>query len=106
MLTGAALWLAYLAAMPLLFAAFCALTPEPNHNKKGDKIMTPTITTIATDPRYKLHHIASRRGYVSRKTSGRLEPYSGKFGRGYVAITPRWDTTQYVNVAYYVAKEA
>jgi hypothetical protein len=34
MLTGAVLWLAYLAAMPLLFAAFCALTPEPNHNQK------------------------------------------------------------------------
>lgn len=68
--------------------------------------MTPTIETITADPRYYLHHTASRRGYVSRKTSGRLEPYSGKFGRGYVAITPRRDTTQYVNIAYYIVKEA
>lgn len=34
--------------------------------------MPPTIETIAADPRYRLHHTASRRGYVSRKTSGRL----------------------------------
>lgn len=67
--------------------------------------MTPTLETIAADRRYYLHHTASRRGYVSRKTPGRLEPYSGKFGRGYVAIAPRWDTTQYVNITYYIEKE-
>ena len=67
--------------------------------------MAPTIETIAADPRYRLHHTASRRGYVSRKTSGRLEPYDGVFGRGYVVITPRWDTTQYVSIAYYIEKE-
>lgn len=49
------------------------------------------------------HHTASRRGYASRKApEGRIESYSGKFGRGYVRVTPRWDTTQYVTIEYYV----
>lgn len=49
------------------------------------------------------HHTASRRGYASRKApEGRVESYSGKFGRGYVRVTPRWDTTRYVTVEYYV----
>ena len=50
-----------------------------------------------------LHHGASRRGYESRKVpEGHVEPYSGKFGKGFVHVTPRWDTTQYVNLTYYV----
>ena len=49
------------------------------------------------------HHTASRRGYVSRRNpDGIIESYSGKFGRGYIRVTPRWDTTQYVTVEYYV----
>ena len=30
----------------------------------------------------KLHHIASRRGYISRKSAGKVESYKGKFGDG------------------------
>lgn len=67
--------------------------------------MTLTVNTIKTSPRYELHHTASRRGYESRRSSGRLEPYNGKFGRGYIAVTPRWDTTQYVYVSYYIERE-
>ncbi len=49
------------------------------------------------------HHAASRRGYVSRKNiKGIAESYNGRFGKGYLVITPRWDTTQYVTVEYYV----
>lgn len=76
-----------------------------------------TITTTATIPttREQLaamvaagqlieHHTANRRGYVSRKGSGIVEPYAGRFGAGYVLVSPRWDTTQYVDVTYYVAR--
>ena len=52
---------------------------------------------------YTLHHTASRRGYESRKSSGHLEQYSGRFGEGFILVTPRYDTTQYVNIAYYIA---
>lgn len=52
---------------------------------------------------YTLHHTASRRGYESRKGNGHTEEYTGKFGAGYIVVTPRWDTTQYVNIAYYIA---
>lgn len=68
--------------------------------------MLPTIDTIGTDPRYYKHHTASRRGYVSRKTAVRLEPYHGRFGRGYIAVRPRWDTSRYVFVAYYIERPA
>lgn len=49
------------------------------------------------------HHSATRRGYVSRKNpDGVIEKYNGKFGTGYKRILPRWDTTCYVTVEYYV----
>ena len=47
-------------------------------------------------------HTASRRGYESRKTDGHAEEYAGKFGAGYIWVSPRYDTTQYVDVTYYV----
>ena len=64
-----------------------------------------TITEIKNDKNFYLHHTALRRGYISRKTEGRVETYAGKFGKGYVILTPRYDTTQYINVAYYIEKE-
>lgn len=63
-----------------------------------------TIKELESNPNYKRHHTASRRGYVSRKSSGHVEAYSGRFGRGYIVITPRYDTTRYVNITYYIAK--
>ena len=51
----------------------------------------------------KLHHIASRRGYISRKSTGEVETYEGRFGEGYIILRPRWDTTNYVYVEYYIA---
>lgn len=63
--------------------------------------MKNTITVNGTT--YTLHHTASRRGYESRKGNGHIENYTGRFGTGYIVVTPRWDTTQYVDIAYYVA---
>ena len=54
---------------------------------------------------YTLHHIASQRGYISRRGEDEIIPYKGKFGDGYKVLSPRWDTTQYVRVSYYT-KEA
>ena len=65
--------------------------------------MTPT--ELVNDPNYRLHHSASRRGYISRNSDGRVEAYRGRFGIGYLLVTPRHDTTQYVNIAYYIRKE-
>lgn len=63
-----------------------------------------TINEIKRNANYIEHHTASRRGYVSRKSEGVIESYTGKFGKGYAVITPRWDSTQYVYVTYYVEK--
>lgn len=51
---------------------------------------------------YICHHVASRRGYVSRKTAGYLEPYKGRFGKGVCWVYPRYDTTSYCYVEYWV----
>ena len=64
--------------------------------------MLPTVEEVMST--YKLHHVGSRRGYESRKGRGHVEEYHGRFGDGYVVIMPRWDTTYYVNVAYYIEK--
>lgn len=49
-------------------------------------------------------HTTTRRGYESRKTGGHVEEYEGKFGKGFVHVEPRWDTTQYVYVTYYLER--
>jgi hypothetical protein len=54
---------------------------------------------------YKYHHTASCRGYVSRTSEVAELPavkYEGKFGEGYTVAMPRWDTTQYCYIEYWV----
>lgn len=48
------------------------------------------------------HHTGSARGYISRKCDGIIKPYSGRFGTGYVILMPRFDTTQYYSIQYYI----
>lgn len=60
----------------------------------------PTIKEILET--HRLHATGSRRGYLSRKGKGSVEPYTGRYGVGYRVILPRWDTTQYVTVQYYI----
>lgn len=62
-----------------------------------------TVQEIRNNNSYKYHHTGSRRGYESRKGDGHTEVYKGRFGKGYIVVSPRWDTTQYVNVEYYIA---
>ena len=63
-----------------------------------------TVNQLRNSSKYRYHHTASRRGYESRKGDGHVESYNGKFGRGYIVVSPRFDTTQYVAVEYYIAK--
>lgn len=51
---------------------------------------------------HKLHHISSRRGYISRRGGDQVEPYNGRFGTGYIIASPRWDTTRYITITYYI----
>lgn len=63
-----------------------------------------TVSELRNNPNYEWHHYASRRGYESRKSEGHVEPYEGRFGKGYILVTPRWDTTSYVWIEYYIEK--
>lgn len=57
------------------------------------------------------HHTAAKQGYVSRVREnperpgylGYYEEYTGKFGSGFVEHHPRWDTTSYQYVTYWIA---
>lgn len=61
-----------------------------------------TVNELESNRNYKLHHIASRRGYKSRRGEGHVEAYNGRFGKGYIAVLPRWDTSMYVWLKYYI----
>ncbi|MCR4718786.1 MAG: hypothetical protein K5768_04065 [Firmicutes bacterium] len=54
---------------------------------------------------FKFHHTGNRRGYISRKIGGFIEEYEGKFGKGFALILPRYDTTNYVNVEYWIKED-
>ena len=47
-------------------------------------------------------HTAKTQGYVSRRGNGAVLPYNGKFGIGYKLLTPRYDSTRYCDVTYYI----
>ena len=64
-----------------------------------------TVHELETSREYICHHTASCRGYVSRKSDGVVEEYHGRFGDGYKVLHPRWDTTTYCWVSYYIRKD-
>ena len=74
--------------------------------------MTATATTIiptvseiealVAAGKLRRSHTGSRRGYTSRKGNGYVEAYKGKFGEGFAVISPRFDTTRYVDVTYFL----
>lgn len=49
-----------------------------------------------------LHHTALARGYVSRRGTGRMEAYRGRFGLGVTYHAPSHGMTSYHPVSYYV----
>jgi hypothetical protein len=48
-------------------------------------------------------HTSLFRGYVSRKGGGVVKPYSGRFGVGYVLLSPYCGSTRYSHITYYTA---
>lgn len=71
-------------------------------NEKNEREIYMTIEMLMDNPKYKIHHTASRRGYESRKGKGHVEEYNGRFGVGFIHVKPRYDTTQYVSITYYI----
>jgi hypothetical protein len=51
-------------------------------------------------------HTSKIRGYVTRKAgyTPTPQPYKGKFGEGWTVKTPRWDTTRFCNITYFIRK--
>ena len=68
----------------------------------AQNINLSTLQTMVKDKLLVYSHTASRRGYVSRALAGRVEFYKGRFGTGYIVARPRWGTTNYVYIDYYI----
>ena len=64
-----------------------------------------TAAEVRNDPNLFFHHSATAGGYVSRmKKEGIVQEYEGQFGKGCAIRNPRWDTTRYVRIEYYIYK--
>lgn len=75
------------------------------HQRKTVSYTSATIEQVQAmryDGKIYLHHQAACQGYVSRKSTGRVLEYRGRYGVGYVIDTPRRDTTRYIHRSYYV----
>lgn len=66
-------------------------------------IEAPDVDYFMTSRGYHLHHVATTRCYVSRKSEmRRVETYKGRFGEGFAVYAPNWSSTNYSYIAYYV----
>lgn len=55
---------------------------------------------------YKYHHTEPRRNYVSdRQRAFNAYMYNGKYGEGYIIETPRYNTTNYCWISYFIKEK-
>jgi len=59
---------------------------------------------IEVEKKCAFHHSAYFKGYISRLTNGRIEPYQGRYGSGYKIYKPCWNSTWYSVVEYWIYK--
>lgn len=73
--------------------------------------LTASIKTLADVTRMvvagelRLHHRATRSGYVAKSKGSVVKKYKGRFGCGYVVITGIPGDTRRVSYTYYVEQE-
>ena len=61
-----------------------------------------TLGALMTDPCYRFVHRSVQKGYVPRRCSGIIEPYTGPRGEGYTVTTSCKAYRGRVYVDYYV----
>lgn len=66
---------------------------------------TAEIKNMVAEGKIKEHHTALFRGYVSRTRGGHVLPYSGKFGKGYMVMSPNWKSSRYSYVTYFIVAQ-
>ena len=72
------------------------------------------LKSLQTKEVVKLHHCASRKGYISASAKPYIEEYNGRFGRGYIVSYPNKDglsrffgankSNGYYRIEYYIYK--
>lgn len=68
------------------------------------KLYLSNYEQILKDVGYRYHHTASSYGYVTRRFDIPLTvaQYEGRFGKGVKVFIPRFDTTRFSNVEYWI----
>ena len=61
-----------------------------------------TLNTMVSNGTLREHHTARYKRYISRRSDGVIEPYEGRYGKGYALFTPAFDSTIYCYITYYV----
>ncbi len=74
------------------------LTSTTNYSK----ITTAELTSKIESGEVRQGHKVMWRGYVSRKSDGAVLDYKGKFGEGFILLTPNWDSSRYCFATYYI----
>lgn len=64
-----------------------------------------TLEEIRNSGDYYNHHTESRRGFISRKGGEKVKPYVGIFGKGFIIVSPRWDTPDHINISYWIERK-
>lgn len=70
-------------------------------------------TRIIRGKKCHYRHTSLKKGYISRvapnpehpTTLGCYKPYFGRFGAGFIELTPNWRSTRYCFVSYWIIVE-
>lgn len=70
--------------------------------KNATNITRTELETMVEAGKLRELHTSWTRGYVSRKSDGKVFEYKGRFGEGYALLTPSWESTSYCHITYFV----
>lgn len=76
--------------------------PGGTGNERKRKLNAHDLMSKVKAGELKELHTSAMRGYVSRKGNGVVRAYNGRFGKGYILLTARYDTTSYCYGTYYI----
>lgn len=70
--------------------------------ESGEILNLQAVLFYLREMGFTFHHGANRKGYITRKASGFIKEYSGRFGTGFTIEKPSFDGTMFHPVNYYI----
>lgn len=72
-------------------------------NPRYEILNAQAVFSILSENGFISDHRAHRNGYISPRTKGTIEKYSGKFGNGFVIEYPNTKGTIYHDIEYFIS---